>query len=154
MKNWESLKNASADSIIRKFYQERPHLMVEPSVDMGNLTDWLGVEVCLAHMPMTPGRLERNPPKLYVNLSQPQVTRRFIQAHLLGHLLLHDGDEDNLDPIKEKQAHEFACQILMPTAWVINRWELGMGLPLLAATFNVSEKVLKHRALSMGLIGV
>lgn len=76
----------------------------------------------------TPGKR----PTVVVNADSPPRRRRFTLAHELGHILipwhmgsfvdsleLHSSDDSEEYWTLEEEANEFAAELLMPTAWVV-----------------------------------
>jgi Zn-dependent peptidase ImmA (M78 family)/transcriptional regulator with XRE-family HTH domain len=100
-----------------------------------------------------------------VNKDHPPVRRRFTMAHELGHLLLghvdqfhldlqsrpEDGDPPGYDAVLEREANEFAANLLMPAATVRSRHRDERGVALLAREFEVSELSMRYRLANLGL---
>lgn len=114
-------------------------------------------------------------PVIGFNSELPPVRQRFVIAHELGHLLLHNKNGLHVDrsPAKhdggvnadgldedEVEANRFAAEILMPEPWI--REEVKMiGHPavdddpligLLAKKYMVSLQAMTIRLTSLGLI--
>jgi len=95
---------------------------------------------------------------IFVNKSHPPVRRRFTIAHEIAHFVLHKSEIDDEDIVDdglyrsglsneiEKQANEYAAQILMPQN-LINKYfeELGGNVDQLAQKFWVSKLAMTIR---------
>lgn len=101
--------------------------------------------------------------KIFVNIIDPPVRRRFTIAHELGHYFLHHNHEESVEITTvsfrgksnsaEREADLFAAELLMPENMVRERHS-KMALPLLwvlADNFNVSRIAMKKRLNSLGL---
>lgn len=93
-------------------------------------------------------------PVIYVNVEQPATRQRFSIAHELGHLLLHEAGvvfrdtrrRKGAKPWEEKQANEFAADLLMPVPWVESaRAYIGRDPDRLANIFAVSSQAMSYR---------
>ena len=94
-----------------------------------------------------------------VNSNHAAVRQRFTIAHELGHFLLgHELGEKIIDDVfdrptdKEKDANEFAAQLLMPTDFLKQDVGKKMKIPDLARRYKVSEQAMSIRLLKTGLI--
>lgn len=91
-------------------------------------------------------------PLIFINKDVPGDRYRFTLAHELGHLVLHNHPED--DSIMERQADDFAAELLMPRAEIrpyLSRPSLGK-LARVKAHWRVSIKALIVQAARMKLI--
>lgn len=106
---------------------------------------------------------------IYVKKSDGALRKRFTVAHELGHLALHirnegqfldsdqifardDGFFGYSDRLKEKQANQFAAELLMPEEKVRELWDECFNSPeLMAAKFRVSLPSMKIRLSNLGL---
>jgi Zn-dependent peptidase ImmA (M78 family) len=103
---------------------------------------------------------------IYVNKNHPQTRQRFTIAHELGHFVLHPDKIDSsgdsmiqytkqylgqnglqradgiaLTPERkkmEKEANEFAAELLMPEAQFKDVWKKSSSIEEIAQAFNVS----------------
>ncbi len=94
-----------------------------------------------------------------VNSNHPSVRQRFTIAHELGHFLLgHELGEKKLEDVfdrptdKEKDANEFAAQLLMPIDFLKQDAGRKMKIADLARLYKVSEQAMSIRLLKTGLI--
>ena len=94
-----------------------------------------------------------------VNSNHSIVRQRFTIAHELGHFLLgHELGEKIIDDVfdrptdKEKDANEFAVQLLMPIDFLKVDVVKKMKIPDLARRYKVSEQTVSIRLLKTGLI--
>ncbi len=108
-----------------------------------------------------------------INKQHPANRQRFTLAHEIGHLVLHDDQGDRLwldkayyfrdgssskgDQAAKVQANQFAAGLLMPEELV--RAEVGdtahiseIDVMRLAKTFEVSERAMTFRLISLGLL--
>jgi len=94
-----------------------------------------------------------------VNSKHAKVRQRFTVAHELGHFLSgHDDlkivdDLYDKDTVKEREANEFAAELLMP--YDILKTDVqkgGMDIPALSKKYFVSEQAMSIRLLKSGLI--
>lgn len=108
-----------------------------------------------------------------INKQHPANRQRFTFAHEIGHLILHadqgdrlwidtayyyrDGSSSKGDQVAEVQANQFAAGLLMPEELV--RTEVGsnaqiseMDVIKLARKFEVSERAMTFRLISLGLL--
>jgi Zn-dependent peptidase ImmA (M78 family)/transcriptional regulator with XRE-family HTH domain len=105
-------------------------------------------------------------PLIAYNANHPQGRKRFTVAHELGHLLMDHLDSFHVDltvregaegrpgydPSKEKQANEFAANLLMPAEWVRRHLEGGPSLKAVANdVFEVSELAFGYRLMALGI---
>ena len=104
-------------------------------------------------------------PVIGVNRIQPESRQRFTIGHELGHYLLRhhdyfhidlgvpaaDRDPPGYDWRRERQANEFAANVLMPAAWVRERFLAGRSVPQLLSDFDVSPIAMGYRLTNLGL---
>lgn len=100
-----------------------------------------------------------------VNNKQRSGRKRFTVAHELGHHLLehHDrfhvdlgpsnelGDAPSFDWKLEREANDFAANVLMPASMVRERYADNPSSRALAKTFGVSPIAMGYRLVSLGL---
>jgi len=94
-----------------------------------------------------------------VNSNHAIVRQRFTIAHELGHFLLgHELGEKIIDDVfdkpndKEREASEFAAELLMPRDFLKQDVLKKIKIPDLAKQYMVSEQAMSIRLLKTGLI--
>ena len=103
-----------------------------------------------------------NKVRIYVNMDNAPVRRRFTIAHELGHYFLHHKDKKELKYIdlrstrrtkEEVEANKFAAELLMPEKELREEYEKLMfpTIDSLADTFGVSNQAMKFRLSNLGL---
>ncbi len=105
------------------------------------------------------GAVSRAERKILVNDDEPYLRQRFTLAHELGHIYLHDNDEEFVDyrkdaprTLKEYEADEFAGCLLMPENIFAIKWKESNGeYQKLSNYFGVSEAAIGMRAYRLGL---
>ena len=142
--------------------------ITKPPVDVEGLATRCGVRV----LPIASGdgfsgvlvELEDGAAIGYAKEYEPR--RRFSIAHELGHHLLHHYDNFHIDPERtasdghppgydwrdERAANDFAAQLLMPAAWVTQRFKNARHVSGLATQFGVSQEAMRYRLVNLGLI--
>lgn len=108
-------------------------------------------------------QLEDGVPVCYYNSTEASVRQRFTIAHEIGHYVLGHGDSLR-DPAanfsasahnyKETEANNFAAQLLMPKASLINdvRDNSIHSIESLSRRYKVSQVAMKYRLKNLGLI--
>ena len=98
--------------------------------------------------------IDRDPPLFLINAHAPADRFRFSLAHELGHVFMHD--EPGASTVQEKQADEFASELLMPADTVradLKRGRLDLSRLLeLKHRWGVSMAALLRRASTLGVI--
>jgi Zn-dependent peptidase ImmA (M78 family) len=103
--------------------------------------------------------------RIDVNATEHPNRRRFTIAHEIGHARLHLNGVNNasitdteyrtstasLRPTKEVEADTFAAELLMPEAWVAERFKIDQDLSSLARYFGVSNEAMKIQLEKLGL---
>lgn len=109
---------------------------------------------------------------LGVNKAHSPHRQRFTIAHEIGHYLLHAGEKIHYDVVKEPQksdqtfyradsisgecereANQFAAELLMPKVLVVKCIENGMlVISDLAERFNVSVDAMRYRLINLGYL--
>ena len=94
-----------------------------------------------------------------INSNNPPLRRRFSLAHELGHIVLnHKGmlfqriDEEKIKEELEREADEFAGELLMPIRMFKACYELVPNLDTIAALFEVSRTAAYVRAMKLRLL--
>ena len=94
-----------------------------------------------------------------VNSNHAVARQRFTIAHELGHFLLgHELGEKIIDDVfdkpndKEREANEFAAELLMPKDFLKQDVIKKIKIPDLARRYAVSEQAISIRLLKTGLI--
>lgn len=103
-------------------------------------------------------------PVIRYNPCEPQTRQRFTIAHELGHILLghiRPGERAHRDPKRsydsyyerpmERQANDFAAQLLMPETVVRMAAKQNPNLRELAYEFNVSMDAIGYRTQNLGV---
>lgn len=104
---------------------------------------------------------------IFINQNENELRKRFTIAHELGHFIKHrdrymiSGSsvpdliffrDNTTDPI-EKEANDFAADLLMPRDVFIEKIKAGYNtLDKLSETFQLSTSAVKYRAYKLGLI--
>lgn len=105
------------------------------------------------------GAVSRAEKKILVNDDEPYLRQRFTVAHEIGHICLHNHDEEFVDyrkdsprTLKEYEADEFAGCLLMPEEIFVSKWkEMKKHYQQLSNYFGVSEAAIGMRAYRLGL---
>lgn len=90
-------------------------------------------------------------PVIVLNGARPADRKRFSLAHEFGHVVLHPFPYDAM----EKEANEFAAELLMPSSGIIPDLRRGLTLPRLGnlkIKWRVAMSALIYRARSLGAI--
>jgi predicted transcriptional regulator len=138
---------------------ETKTLQQQPLDTIGLATS-IGINVELVPMESSTSgflRKERDTWKIGVNSLHHPNRRRFTIAHELGHYFLHRGDGDFQDGIlfrkeyqvnrREREANEFAAQLLMPTVEFRRQLSVhGYDVLAVANVFGVSGAAAEFRA--------
>lgn len=104
-------------------------------------------------------------PEIYLDINDPPVRRRFSCAHELGHYMRHVGNAGEIafvdyrdgrsrrgDDAEEIFANNFAANLLMPEARVLEQWEAAPSPVILAREFNVSLDAMTFRLKNLRLL--
>lgn len=108
------------------------------------------------------GAFDREKREIYLNATDPYTKKVFTLAHELGHYFLHQekgldvlyrekhkrGEKDDI----EKEADDFAAELLMPAEAIRFYWPVAEGIQQLADIFSVSYVAMKNRLHSLGLL--
>lgn len=109
---------------------------LRPPFDLQSLVEYYGdIELC--SFPIDADGVTVNVgadrPSVLINKSMAKVRRRFTLAHELGHIIIpwHTGtfvshleaDDEYEYGIMEGEANRFAAELLMPTAWLLHKYE-------------------------------
>jgi Zn-dependent peptidase ImmA (M78 family)/DNA-binding XRE family transcriptional regulator len=140
----------------------------EPPIDVFALAEALGVHVLRWRFsdPLSGLVVQLDGgPVIGVNRKHVPARQRFTVAHELGHYLLRHhpqlyldlqtlpehGDPPDYDPVHERDANEFAANLLMPAASVRRYGRKHKDLPGLAQRFGVSDIAMRYRLANLGL---
>lgn len=135
--------------------------MTAAPVDIDGLARELGIDVSRTVLPDDiSGKIERKNDgncAITINARHAMTRQRFTLAHEIAHYVLHrnligDGITDNgiyrsgrPEPI-ERQASQYAAEILMPWRLVLEKYRSGLKNPAdLAGAFGVSAAVAEMR---------
>lgn len=104
---------------------------------------------------------------IFINQYESELRKRFTIAHELGHFIKHrdrymiSGSsipdliffrDNTIDPI-EKEANDFAAELLMPKDIFIKKIKSGCNtLDKLSKAFQLSTSAVKYRAYKLGII--
>lgn len=86
--------------------------------------------------------VDDGPPTLVFNPDRPWVRRRFTVSHEVGHYLLGHGGCSAADEHAEKEANQFAAELLMPLAMIKVDYKKDRDLEKLAAKYVVSQEAM------------
>jgi Zn-dependent peptidase ImmA (M78 family) len=105
------------------------------------------------------GLTNRSQKTIRINKKHHPLRQRFSLAHELGHIRLdHDLilsdriEEEGINAEFEKEADEFASELLMPIDMFKRAFRSNPNLEVLADTFQVSTTAVSVRALKLHLI--
>lgn len=104
-------------------------------------------------------------PVIAVNATHAAVRQRFTVAHELGHFILghgpqlyidlqsrpEDGDPPGYHARHEREANDFAANVLMPAAMVRASFSPRKAVEPLARSFGVSDLAMRYRLVNLGL---
>jgi transcriptional regulator with XRE-family HTH domain len=143
--------------------------VVEPPVDIKALANLCGVQVVERDFPEDISglliELEAGP-VIGIHLWQNEGRQRFTIAHELGHHLLghHDrfhldlaapssgeGDDPLYDWRLEREANDFAANLLMPASLVREAYKAAPTTNMIAKRFGVSPLAMGYRLVDLGL---
>lgn len=153
------------------------HGLLEAPVDVEALARHLGADVVYENLEDdVSGFLLRDQgvSTIAINQHHPTVRQRFTLGHECGHLFLHANRGDRLwldreriffrdsssssgDQYEEIEANQFAACVLMPET-LVRAATMSVGelddsdIPRLAQKFEVSERAMMFRLISVGLI--
>jgi len=97
--------------------------------------------------------------------TETRARQRFTIAHELGHHLLRHYRQFHIDPERtasdghppgydwrdEREANDFAAELLMPASWVAHQFRLNGDAADLATRFGVSKQAMGYRLVNLGL---
>jgi Zn-dependent peptidase ImmA (M78 family) len=142
-------RRASADQILQRFD------IIEPPVPIDDLVQLLGVRLNYVESPGWSGAVKITPPNradIWVASEESAVRRRFTIAHEMGHLMLHNPEDEAYRDISfsgskmEAQANRYAAALLMPLWMLQEQVEIhGPNVSRLADLFDVSEMAMGIR---------
>lgn len=111
--------------------------------------------------PEISGALDRAKKVIYLDATDPYTRKLFTLAHELGHYFLHDTLTHDImyreksrhgRTVQEKEADEFAAELLMPEATIRLYWTVAESIQQLAEIFSVSYLAMEHRLRNLGFI--
>lgn len=110
--------------------------------------------------PDVSGAFDRSAKEIYLNSTDPQSRKLFTLAHELGHYFLHSSVESDVlfrertdhKEKKEKEADQFAAELLMPESSIRAYWPIAESIQQLADIFSVSYLAMKTRLQYLGFI--
>jgi Zn-dependent peptidase ImmA (M78 family) len=128
------------------------------------------IRVCMEQMDReVSGYLERRGSTwvIGINIFHSPRRQRFTMAHELGHYLLHrdslDGEKkielmllrsDASNSTQEKQANEFASELLIPSKELEKNIKDGIdSIDMLSEVFEVSIAAIRYKAYKLGYLG-
>lgn len=132
---------------IRKIYNIREE---EPIYDILSLVEDAGIKLYLHDFNfqktfgLSVNKEDGGPAVIVNNNESISVERKiFTIAHELGHLILHrnsfDGEVSEENEIEEKQANDFAAELLMPEKAFEKQWELHSGISWVEAVLQIKQ---------------
>lgn len=132
-------------------------------VDLGKILQKFGLKAYNTHFskPEISGAFDRDKKRIYLDATDPYTRKVFTLAHELGHYFLHDSQaydvlyrEKRLHdrPELEKEADEFAAELLMPEATIRLYWPVAESIQQLAEVFSVSYSAMEYRLRNLGFI--
>jgi len=157
-------QNLSLGKIAQK-YPENDFSNLEDSeiFPVGEVCDKLDLKV--EFVKLTSGKsgyYDSNRKTIFVNDDYPATRNLFTIAHEIGHYVLHEGSQNRFDEyhqyssqelIREKEANDFAGELLMPQYKFEQIFEEAKGnIEKIADIFGVSNRATEVRAFWLGLI--
>jgi|GEM_PF-419609 len=106
------------------------------------------------------GAIDHGRSTIFINSGDSLVRQRFTLAHEIGHAVLHEA-VDKVDyrsnfsapgDYKEREANQFASELLMPTELFRSAWQERRDTFRMAAYFAVSHEAATYKAKNLGLI--
>ncbi len=88
------------------------------------------------------GELEDASTFISVNADDPWCRRRFTLGHELGHMLMEHAGCSGENTHEEREAHIFAAELLIPTAFIKRDIKQIPNIPRLAKKYLVSQHAL------------
>ena len=156
MTNANASASAAARALLEEFWDKK--LPIDPR----EVARKLGLEVVEADLGFLSGYLDKSKRTIFVNSSELPVRQRFTIAHELGHYCLEHGSSNRNtsipnwftkdDPSKERDANQFAADLLMPAIAVKALYdEMGIKDPRrLCELLGVSASALNIRLNNLG----
>lgn len=111
--------------------------------------------------PEISGAFSREEKQIYLDATDPYTRKVFTLAHELGHYFLHDDKaydilyrekRSHARPELEREADEFAAELLMPEATIRLYWPIAESIQQLAEIFSVSYSAMEYRLRNLGFI--
>lgn len=141
----------------------KKHGIVSTPVDVLKLSAAEAPGFCVTYEEGWPDRLSgltnRAQKTIRINKNHHPLRQRFSLAHELGHIclnhdfLLHDRiEEEDVKKEFEREADEFASELLMPIDMFKKAFRANPNLVVLSETFQVSPAAISVRAIKLHLI--
>lgn len=134
----------------------------EVPIRLDTIVEKLGYRVFALHKKDAPsdfaGAVDYSRKAIFVNDDDCYNRQRFTIAHEIAHTQLHENPSiidyrQSFWNDKEREANQFAAELLMPAPIFIDLWRQHIGsLPVLSKLFAVSEDAVYFRARNLGLI--
>lgn len=129
-------------------------------VDLSVILNKYGLKVynAIFKKPDMAGAFVRKEKVIYLDKTDPYTRKRFTAAHELGHYLLHENAEDIMyrkrseKDAAEREADEFAAELLMPESVIRLYWTVAENIQQLAVIFGVSYSAMLNRLRHLGYI--
>lgn len=142
-----AVNSTEAAKEVRRMYNIQDE---EPIYDILSLVEDAGIKLYLHdfNFQKTFGlsvNKEDGGPAIIVNNNESISVERkiFTIAHELGHLILHrnsfDGEVSEENEIEEKQANDFAAELLMPEKAFEKQWGLHSGISWVEAVLQIKQ---------------
>ena len=157
-------QNLSLDKIAQK-YPSNDFSNLEDSeiFPVGEVCDKIGLKVEFVKLKSgKSGYYNSNCKTIFVNDDYPATRNLFTIAHEIGHYVLHEGCQNRFDEyhqyssqelIREKEANDFAGELLMPQYKFEKIFEEAKGnIQKISDIFGVSNRATEVRAFWLGLI--
>ncbi len=147
---WQEVRRFSsldADWLLKEFN------IAQPPIPVSEIVESLGIHVWQTSEPVPNwrGAAMVKDGQAHIWLNHTVSDQRFILAHELGHVLLHEGElfrdaDFSGTNRQEREANAFAGQLILPSGMIRRSLQAGAySVRLLAAMYAVSEEVMWWR---------